>query len=169
MRYIESSLTDLYQSSVEAFPGTTKRQHATDPITVVNLRWTPFIGMKTLLIRGTAHNEDREYNPLILFKKVAYHESEGRGIVGLAVSGDKKYFLEPISFSENDALVRCQCGDFHWRFQHFDHLDKSLYGRNRKKYEALHNPGSANPLEKEGICKHLMKMMKILDESGIMS
>ena len=73
MRYIESSLTDLYQSAVEAFPGTTKRQHAIDPITVVNLRWTPFIGMKTLLIRGTAHNEDREYNPLILFKKVAYH------------------------------------------------------------------------------------------------
>jgi hypothetical protein len=67
----------------------------------------------------------------------------------------------------NDVLVRCTCKDFHWRMTHFNSLDGSLFGRDRRKYEALYRPGSSNPKELPGICKHLMKMGKALTESSI--
>lgn len=164
---IESSLTDLYKSTVNAFPNTTKRQHATDPIKIVELKWTPFLGMKTLFVRGVAHNENRTYNPMILFKKVSYHKQNTKGVVELHTNEGEQVFLERLSFDNNGVLVRCNCKDFHWRFTHWDSLDKSLYGRDRKKYEAKYNPGSANPTESPGMCKHIMKLTKVLQESGL--
>jgi hypothetical protein len=53
----ESTLYDLHQSAVDAFPHTTKRQHATDTIRIVQLNWTPFLGLKTLYLKGLAQNE----------------------------------------------------------------------------------------------------------------
>ena len=162
----ESTLTDLYKNAVNAFPNTTKRQYATNPIKITNLRWTPFVGLRTLFVRGLAQNENREYNPIIFFKNVKYLDKSG---VSLMASDGKEYFLEQLSAKSNDVLVRCNCQDFYWRFNYHDYLDKSLHGNKRKKYEAKHNPGSANPLEMPGMCKHLMKMMKTLGESGILA
>jgi len=168
MLWLESSLNDLYDSAVAAFPHTTKRQYATDSIKIVQVQWIPFLGMKTLFVKGLAQNEGREYNPIIVLKKVAYHEAQGPGVVPLKASDGETYFLERLSGGDTDVLVRCSCGDFVWRFNYYNHLDKSLQGPKRKKYEALYNPGSANPLQKEGLCKHLMKMAKVLKESEIL-
>ena len=168
MLWLESSLNDLYDSAVAAFPHTTKRQYATDSIKIVQVQWIPFLGMKTLFVKGLAQNEGREYNPIIVLKKVAYHEAQGPGVVPLKASDGETYFLERLSVNDTDVLVRCSCGDFAWRFNYYNHLDKSLQGPKRKKYEALYNPGSANPLQKEGLCKHLMKMAKVLKESEIL-
>ena len=164
----ESSLKDLYKSSVDAFPDTTKRQHAVDPIKVTSIRWLPYLGVRTLFVKAEVRSEDRHYNPMVLFKNVQYHNENAKGLVRLAVE-NRIYFLEQLSLVDTDALLRCQCNDFKWRFQHFDKLDRSLYGSNRKRYEALHNPGSANPEELPGMCKHLMKLMNILEESGIVN
>ncbi|MCK9458640.1 MAG: hypothetical protein M0R80_03290 [Proteobacteria bacterium] len=159
----ESSLNDLYQSAVEAFPRTTKRQHATQPIKIVELTWVPYRGVKTLFVKAMARNEGRVYNPIIVFKKVHYLESGG---IALKDKNGQRYFVEQLSLQNNDVLVRCQCGDFYWRGTHFNKLDHSLYGPDRKKYEAKHNPGSANPTESPIVCKHLMKMMEVLHNSG---
>ena len=75
--FLESSLNDLYQSSIEAFPKTSKRQHAIDPIVVKKLYWTPYLGMKTLFTKGLIESGNKEYNPMILFKKVRYTENKG--------------------------------------------------------------------------------------------
>ena len=162
----ESSINDLYRSAVAAFPGTTRRQHATDPVVITEIRWTPFLGMKTLLVRGLAQNEDREYNTTVLFKGVRYVEQKEKGLVPLNANDGKTYFLEQLSL-DHDVVLRCNCPDFYWRFNYFDHVDKSLYGRKRAKYEAKHNPGSANPMKMPGMCKHLMKLSKALVESGL--
>lgn len=163
---IESSFDDLYDSTVRAFPGTTKRQHATDPIQITNFKFTPFLGVNTLLVRALATNEDRQYKPVILFKKVKYQHNQGQNIVKIQDQGGSKHFFERMSLENTDILVRCQCADYFWRLQHTDHEDRSLYGKDRKKYEALYNPGSANPKELPGMCKHLIKMVKVLEESG---
>lgn len=165
--WLESSLVDLYKSAVEAFPNTTKRQYATDEIVVEDVTWTPFVGMKTLFIKGMIRNEDRKYNSLILFKRVVYHDRNQEGVIPLRASDGKQYFLEQLLMNDTDVAVRCLCQDFRWRWTHTDHLDKSLYGRNRKKYEALYNPGSANPSNSKGMCKHLMKLMQVLRNSDI--
>lgn len=161
----ESNLNDLYVSTVNAFPNTTKRQHSIDPVDIVEINWTPFMGVNTLFIKALAHSGEsgKEYNTYFLFKNVKYNESSGIQILD---KNGQKYFFDPLSM-ENDVLVRCSCPDFSWRFNYTDHLDRSLYGVKRKKYEAINDPGSSNPLELPGMCKHLIKLAKTLTEIGV--
>lgn len=160
--FLESSAQDLYRSAVQAFPNTRKRQHATDPIVIKELRWTPFVGTKTLFIKSLAQSENKEYGPSILFKGVNYNLDE----VKITASDGIDYKFGKLSLENTDVLLRCPCLDFHWRFNYYNHLDRSLYGNKRKKYES-HGGPPANPLELPGMCKHLMKTMKALVESGI--
>lgn len=166
--WLEASLEDLYKGAEKAFPETRKRQFSTDTIVVENLYWVPFQGVKTLFVKATVKNEGRKHESIILFKGVKYKEREGRGAVPLRTSTGKEVFVEQISAREDDVLVRCSCKDFYWRFLHFNKNEGCLYGRDRAKYEALKNPGSSNPNETAGLCKHLIKMVKILKESNLL-
>lgn len=163
----ESSIADLYQSSLKAFPKTTKRQYAIDPIKIAKLEWVPFLGVKTLFVKSIAQSNSKEYNPLMLIKNVNYSEKLKNNFFELNASNGKKYFLERISIDENDVFLRCNCADFRWRFRHFNHMDRSLFGKDGRKYEAIYRPGSANPQELPGMCKHLIKLVKVLKESSI--
>ena len=163
----ESNLVDLYKSAVIAFPGTRFRQHATNPIKIVELTWTPFKGVKTLFIKGHAESSSGlDYNPMILFKRVNYHNFKNNDdLVEIIASDGQNYIFEPLN-NMNEVLVRCNCKDYTWRFQHWNAEDKSNYGKDRKKYESLGGP-PANPLELPGMCKHLMKMIKSLKEAKV--
>lgn len=164
----ETSIKDLYLDTVKAFPKTKLRQYATDTIKIESLKWVPFLGMKTLFIKALAKNESRKYEPIILFKNVKYKESEGRGVVKIRMSNGKDYFVEQIDSNKNDVLLNCQCKDFYWRFKHYNKLDKSLYGRDRTPYKAFFRPNTANPSESAGMCKHLIKSIKIIKESDLL-
>lgn len=166
----ESNLQDLYINTVQAFPLTTKRQHATDPVKIVELNWTPFLGVKTLFIKGLAQSGEsgKEYNPMILFKGVSYHKSKDElNWIEITANDGRNYVLERLN-TNNEVLVRCNCSDFKWRFNYFDYEDQSLYGKVRKKYEANARPGSSNPLELPGMCKHLIKLVHSLEHAGIL-
>lgn len=163
--FLETSINTLYNSTVAAFPNTTMRQHATDPIVITNLKWVPFVGMKTLFIKGLAQNEGREYNSIALFKQVEYNDDRLTS-TSIIASDNKEYQFNKLSLENNDVLVRCNCDDFFYRFNYYNHLDKSLYNRKRKKYESQGGP-SANPKEMPGMCKHLIKLIKVLQEAGI--
>jgi hypothetical protein len=168
MKLIESSLNELFQSSVRAFPGTTMRQYATDPIEIETLEWLPFLGMKSLIVKATARNETRVYTPLILFKKVQYHnDRDANNLIEIIDATGKNYLFEKLSAQNTDVSIRCNCNDFKWRFNYTDHQDHSLYGRKRKQYIAAHNPGSSNPQNLPGMCKHLIKMAEILNQNDI--
>lgn len=80
--FIESFLNDLYQSTKTAFPTTRKREHATDPLKINKLIWTPFLGVNTLMIKGLClFSESKEYNPIIVFKGVKYLPKEAQPIL----------------------------------------------------------------------------------------
>jgi len=164
--FVESTAQELWQSAVSAFPGTKKRQHAIDPIVIENLKILPFVGMKTLFLKSDARNEDKTYNPIFIFKGVNYQSPE----YSLAATDGKIYTFGRLSLSKNEVLTRCSCPDFYWRFQHYNHLDGSLQGRNRSSYKRItENMPAANPLELPGLCKHLMKFAKTLQNSGVVS
>ena len=165
--YLESSLHDLYVGAVEAFPGTSRRQHSTHTVRVERLEWVPFRGLGTLFVKGLCLNEGRKNECVIVFKKVSYREEEGGGAIPLATSAGATVHVMPLLMKESHVLVRCSCADFRWRFAHWDREDRSLFGRAPRKYEALIRPGSSNPEKRAGLCKHLMKMAKILGESGV--
>jgi hypothetical protein len=164
---LETSLNDLYRTSVEAFPKTAMRQNATDTVVVDHLEWVPFQGVGTLFVKATVKNEGRKNEAIILFKGVRYKEGRGRGVVPVSTNSGKTVFLEALSSKKTDVNVRCSCKDFQFRFNYYDHLDRSLFGRKRAKYEGI-GLWLANPSELPGMCKHLMKMTKALSESGVL-
>lgn len=168
--WLESSVIQLYNSAVAAFPHTTRRQHAVGPIQINEVRLTPFLGLRTLLIRSAAFNEENghHYNPIILFKQVNFNPQQNI-VPFVAADNDQHYQVQKLSLNNTHVLLRCECKDFFWRFNYYDHLDRSLWGRKRKPYEALWNPGSANPMEMPGMCKHLMKMAQTLQEIGLVN
>ena len=168
-RLHESTVLDLYKSTVDAFPRTTRRQNSVDTVRIIEMLFTPFLGMKTLLVRGTAKNMEnqKEYDTLVLIKGVRYLEKETARSVPLAASG-RRYILERTSAGSNEVLVRCSCPDFFWRFNHYNSEDASLYGRKRRRYESKGNGIVANPNEAPGMCKHLIKTVMALNDSKIM-
>lgn len=161
----ESSLTDLYSSTIQAFPNTGLRQHATHPIRITNIRWTPFQGMRTLFVKGLAQSEGNEYNPIILFKRVNFNLNE----LKLAASDGVEYTMGKISLENTDVSVRCNCPDFRWRFSYYDHVDKSLYGTKPRKYVRVEgsNRPPANPLKLPGMCKHIIKLVEALQQARL--
>lgn len=159
----ESSFKYLYDSTVSTFPRTKFRQHATQPVIIEHLHWTPFVGMKTLFIKGQVRNEDKHYDTLILFKGIKYGEN---GAV-IKASDGLIYKFSKISLNETDVLLRCNCLDFYYRFNYYDHVDKSLYGRKRAKYESKGIGPPANPNKTPGMCKHLIKTIQVIKEEKI--
>jgi hypothetical protein len=166
----ESTVIDLYKSTVNAFPKTTKRQNSIDLIKIIEMNFTPYLGVKTLFVKGLAKNIDnqKEYTTLAVFKGINYLAKETRNSVKLIASNEKKYILETIKPDVNEVLVRCDCPDFYWRFNYYNSIDKSLYGRKRRKYESSNSGIVANEKKAPGMCKHLIKMIKALNDSKIM-
>ena len=164
---VETSIKNLYKSTVGAFPNTSKRQNATDSIVIEQLQWIPFKGVKTLFIKGLARSESKKYECIMLFKNINYKESEGKKIIKIKTSSGFDQFVEQVDPDKNDVLVRCNCSDFYWRGNYANHLDKSLFGRKRAKYESKGFP-PANPSASPMICKHLIKLTKVLKEANFL-
>ena len=161
----ENSLKDLYTSTVKAFPKATRRQYAIDPIKISKLHWVPYLGLKTLYLKGLAQNTEngKEYMPSILFKNVKY----GTGFnVKIVANNGKSYEFNRID-PNSDVLVRCNCKDFYWRGNYADHLDKSLFGRKRSPYIPTGNRPSVNPNNDPMLCKHIIKLYRVLPKSMI--
>ena len=158
----ESSLNDLLQSAIAAFPDTTARQHATEPVEILQLRISPYAGMKTLLVRANVRNEDRNYRSIVLFKGVNFHPEGEKGRLKINVDG-RDYFFDRLSLDINDVAVRCSCDDFKFRFRHYNRLDKSLFGADAPVYKSKGVGPPANPRRLEGMCKHLIRLMQVID------
>lgn len=166
LEFREGTLPELYSNTVKAFPRTTKRQHSQDLIKIAEISWFPFLGVKTLFVRGLAQSDSgKEYRPMILFKGVEYEPHDN--VVEITANDGKQYAFEQLT-GQTDVLVRCDCKDFGFRFNFYDAENGFLYGKVRKKYEAHTNPGSANPLELPGMCKHILKLVKSLEHAGVL-
>ena len=161
----ESTVNDLYNSTVDAFPKTTLRQHAIDPIRITQFSVVPYKGFKSIYFKGLAQNEGREYHPIVLFKDVSFYNEREPNTIQIMADDGRAYNFEVLSPARNDVLLRCECKDFYWRFNYYDHLDHSLHGRKRKKYEGNYR---INPKELPGMCKHLIKFLEALRDAGIL-
>lgn len=169
MFFEESSFNDLYSNINVGFPRTGLRQHATQPIKITELRWLPYRGVKTLYVRALAQNEGREYSPIVLFKRVNYVDENTKNAITINASNGGKYSFEKLSLKNTDILLRCECKDFRYRFSWYNKLDKSLYGGVPPKYESKEIGPPANPMELSGMCKHCIKLIKVLGTAGIFS
>lgn len=165
--WIETTLSDLYNNTIKAFPTSLKRQNSIDEVVIEHLDWVAFKGMRTLFVKGLAKRGESKNECIILFKNVIYSEEQEKGFLDIKTSNGETVFVKPLSYDSNDVLVRCSCKDFYWRMTHFNKIDGSLYGRDRAKYEAVKNPESSNPSKLPGLCKHLIKMSKTLSQASL--
>src|SRR5574337_417004 len=73
-----STIPDLERDIQVGFPGTTKRQHSTHPIQVVQLNITPYVGTKSLYFRALCRNTDggHKYDTQIFFGGGVQYETK---------------------------------------------------------------------------------------------
>lgn len=170
---LEASIDDLERETLRGFPRTTKRLHSVDMVDVKTTSFTPYVGLKTLLVSATVLGEEykgnrKMYNPLILFKGVQYVPDKESNTVTIRVGG-KDYYFKQLSLTHNAVAVRCNCPDFRFRFSWYNAQKKSLYGKPQRYVRKTTTYPPANPLKVEGICKHLGKLAIVLYNSGVVN
>ena len=165
----ESTFADLFYSTVNAFPKTTKRQNISYTIQIPEVAWTAYKGVKTLFGRTISINEENgnHYRSIILIKNIDYSNDRSKKRIILEDIGGEKYTLARPSITKNDILVRCNCPDFNFRFKYYNKLDHSLYGSEHPKYVANGMGQPANPKEMPGMCKHLIAFVENLMKKGL--
>lgn len=167
MNWNESTLSDLYMSTLQAFANTKYRQHSIDPVEIKSISWIPYLGMRTLFCKTLIESNNKEYNVIVLFKNVVVFEEKKPNTYQI-LSENKKYYVQQMFNEINDVNVRCSCDDFKWRFKYYNFIDHSLYGNKGKQYTPISNMPNANPQKSPGICKHIMKLMQNLNDTGIL-
>lgn len=159
----DSTPSELFQNIVTGFPKTRKRQHATQSVSISNVRYTPYVENGTLLVEATATNEGKKYTPTILFNDVAYEAEDTPTNTTFLASNNEEYNILPIKLKDNTVKVRCTCLDFYHRFSTWNFQDDSLYGPKPPPYrrKTITRP-PANPMRVPGLCKHLIKLTRTL-------
>lgn len=171
LQSLQEATLSTFKSNIErGFPNTRKRQFATDPIRISQLKITPFVGTKSLFIKGVANSTGRIYDPMIFFTQVRYQPADTQDNITFVASDGKQYHIIPLSFVDDNAQVRCNCLDFHYRFAWHNAKAGDLYGRPPPKYirKTTTRP-PVNPLGVPGMCKHLLKLVEALEEAGMIT
>lgn len=164
---LETSLQQLVSQTERAFPGTTKRQHATDTTAVANIEMVPQKGK--LLVKGSVRgSQNKLYEIIMQFDKVKYNPAEEEDKVTFVANGDT-FVISPIPLQTTDCKVRCTCLDFRFRFAVLNYGDGSLYGPKPPVYHPKpgSNRGPANPTHSPGVCKHIMTFVDELRSANL--
>lgn len=171
----EQSTYNQLKTNVDNFiPVSTKRQNAVDPVQVVELMTLPFLGTKNLNIESTVTNSDSKspgapanYKPKLIFNQVAFEDESTNENITFTAKDNNEYNMQPIDLGVSTVRVRCGCPDFLWRFAAFNAKDKSLIGTAPAPYQRKSNRGPVNPQQVPGVCKHLIKTIEALKQSGM--
>ena len=174
-----STIKNLDQNIQGFLPMTTKRQHATQPLTVKEMVYLPYVGTKNLNITALVHSppnhhalankEETDYTTSIIFNKVEYEEESTDTNITFTAKDGKEYNMLPINLAENTVRVNCNCLDFYWRFKSYNAKDTSLAGRAPPPYKRVSNRGPSNIKKVPGLCKHLLQTVEALKQAKMVT
>lgn len=174
-----STIKALDQNTQGFLPMTTKRQHATQPLTVKEMVYLPYIGTKNLNVAATVHSppnhhaqankNETDYTTSIIFNKVEYEEESTDTNISFVAKDGKEYHMVPINLAENTVRVNCNCLDFYWRFKSYNAKDTSLAGRAPPPYKRVSNRGPSNIKKVPGLCKHLLQTIEALKQAKMVT
>lgn len=163
-----SSVDDLESNIVRAFPTTRKRQHATGEVTISNVQFIPYVGMKMLHVKSVSSSVNgSRYQQALQFVRVDFENEDTDTNVTFTATDGEDYHVLPVKLSGNYVKVRCNCLDFHYRFASYNSQDKSLVGRPPPPYQRKTNRPPVNPDQVPGMCKHLLKLVSQLQGQGL--
>jgi len=161
-----STQADLRNNIETSFPTTKKRQHATNEVTIQGVEYIPYVGTKMLHVRSTATSNGHTYNQAIQFLNTTF----GDGLYSVTIQSrdGQTHQLHPISLTNQNVKVRCNCLDFYYRFAQHNHQDKSIVGRAPIPYQRkTQDHPEVNPDHVPGMCKHLLKVVEKMRNDGI--
>lgn len=164
-----SSYPKLYDNIERGFPTTKKRQHATGEVTVTNTQYIPYVGMKMLHIKALTTSNGHQYAQSLQFLRVTYETEDTESNITFQGTDGRDYHIAPITLTDHNVKVKCNCLDFFHRFAHYNAQDKSLIGRPPPLYQRKTDRPPVNPLRVPGLCKHLLKVIETLEGTGIIS
>ena len=134
---------------------------------VPRLTYTPFIGMKTLVVRADVQGEaeNKKYKVIMVFQKVDYSQKRDKThTVDVKVNGDT-WYMKPLTV-KSKVQVRCSCKDFYFTFGYWDWTVGAIYGIKPKPYTRKTTTyPERNPAHAPGICKHLIAVMNKVKRS----
>lgn len=171
---LETTLPQLMKNATT--PGnfnTKRRQFSTQALVVDQIKITPYIGTRSLLIRTVVRSDSgKKYDNQIMFKRVNFVDDitqveNENDIVEFTASDGEIYNIERINLQKIDIACRCNCLDFKWTISKHNVKDKSLYGRAPAPYKPKTDRPSRNLKSKSSLCKHLMKSGTVIAESDI--
>jgi hypothetical protein len=163
-----STAPKLRQNITTAFPDTTKRQNATSEVAISNMVYIPYIGTKMLHIKAVASSNSHQYQVSMQFTNVVFDGADTEENVTFTASDNTEAHIQPIDLANNNVKVRCTCLDFYHRFANYNSQDKSLVGRAPPVYvrKTTTRP-PVNPTRVPGMCKHLLKLVDDLRNTGM--
>jgi len=163
----DSTYPELYTDIQRGFPNTQRRQHATNEVSIRQLSYLPYIGMKMLQIRAQCRSNQHDYQPILQLLNVTFENADSPENVTFNAQGTD-YHMQPVDLDQSRVKVRCNCLDFYYRFAMTNFNDNSLVGRSPPVYRRV--PGSnrppANPMNVPGLCRHLIKVVQRLQQLG---
>ena len=149
------------------FLTTKKRQLATDPVMIQSSTTVPLVSAKMLEIKSIAISNGERYNVTIQFEGVQYEEVDTQQNVTFTGPDNEDYHIKHIELKRKNVKVRCDCLDFYHRFAAHNTRDKSLYGTPPPPYTPKTDRPSDNPRQVPGVCKHIIKTVESLKQSGL--
>lgn len=180
----ESTFVELERNIIRGFPETEKRQFATDSIHTAQIGIVPYQQSGQLLVKAVMNSDGKAYDTYILFTQAEFpqqnDEEEGEeeeeqqqqqgNPVDFRGADNNDYQVYPISLSQVNVKVRCNCLDFYYRFSTWNYNDGSLFGDKPPSYTRKTNTHPpVNPMHVPGVCKHVLKMVEEISNTGIIT
>lgn len=91
-----------------------------------------------------------------------------KNIISYHTDSKNEIYLQKPSF-DNTCRVRCQCDDFRFMWSYYDKQNKALIGQVKPYVRKTTTYPERNPTHVPGLCKHLLALIKMLSEGGILS
>lgn len=168
----ETTVPELETNVRTAFPDTEKRHNALNDVQVGNIEVTPYTSNKELKITAQAQTVTNDssggpYPVVIMFRDIQYEAGDTPDNVTFTATDGEEYSMSKIPLDEKNCRVRCACMDFRFRFSVYNRRNDALHGQPFPPYVPQGKRPPVNPTEVPGVCKHIMKTVVILRDSGV--
>ena len=171
---ILNQLNELYETAFAVLKSNAKklpsgnREVDAVPVSILKLEITPSVNSGDLKIEGQARTGDGDtHRTIVSFENIEYDDENTSSNVTFTGSDGETYNTMPISLSKVNVKVTCECLDFYWRFAKYNAKDGSLHGKAPPPYLKRSARAPANPQNVPGVCKHLIKTVEELKQSGL--
>lgn len=174
LNLFERTLSSLVSSTSASFGAS--RQRDANKVQIKNVTYIPATHQEILQVQSETYStSEKVYKTTIQLHGIqyideeTYNELQEAGEVAQEIKGsDGGTYYIYYDGSENVYVkVSCNCNDFKWRFAYYNSKDGSLLGTAPPPYIGRTNRGAANPQETPGVCKHIIRLKKELENDNL--